>query len=56
MRRSSVPDWAYIAIAYTVVWGSLAVYAILLARRVAQTREVARSLNRSLSGENETGD
>lgn len=45
-------NWAYVAIAYTVVWGALAVYALLLARRVAQTREVTRKLRESLeSGE-----
>jgi hypothetical protein len=42
-----VSDWAYVAIAYTVVWGSLAVYAVMLARRVAQGREVARTLRES---------
>jgi hypothetical protein len=44
-----VSDWAYVAIAYTVVWGSLAVYAVMLARRVAQSREVARNLRDSTS-------
>lgn len=37
-------DWSYVAIAYTVVWGSLAVYALVLARRVTQARQVARRL------------
>jgi len=40
-----VSSWAYVAIAYTVAWGGLAVYAVLLARRVAQARRVARELN-----------
>jgi len=40
-----VSNWAYVAIAYTVVWGSLAVYAVLLARRVVQARDVARRMS-----------
>jgi len=43
-----VSDWGYIALAYTVVWGSLAVYAVILARRVAQARHVSRVLRESL--------
>lgn len=42
-------DWFYVAIAYTIVWGALAVYALILARRVAQTRAAARQLRDSLS-------
>lgn len=37
-------NWGYVAIAYTVVWGALAIYALALARRVTQARRVARSL------------
>lgn len=37
-------NWAYVAIAYTVVWGSLAVYAVVLARRVAQARRAVQRL------------
>ena len=37
-------NWAYVAIAYTVVWGSLAVYAVFLARRVAQARKAVQRL------------
>lgn len=37
-------NWSYVALAFTVVWGSLAVYALVLARRVAQARQVARKL------------
>jgi hypothetical protein len=44
-----VSNWTYVAIAYTVVWGSLAVYALLLARRVSQAREVARRLGEAES-------
>ena len=40
-------DWTYVTIAYVAVWGSLAVYALFLARRVAQAREVARRLRES---------
>lgn len=39
-------NWGYVAIAYTVVWGSLAIYALLLARRVSQARKVAQQLRR----------
>jgi hypothetical protein len=39
-----VSNWAYVAIAYTVVWGSLAIYALILARRVAQARKVTQRL------------
>jgi hypothetical protein len=46
-----VSDWAYIAIAYTVVWGSLAVYALLLARRVTQARNVDRVLRDAAQAE-----
>lgn len=38
-------NWGYVAIAYTVGWGSLAVYALVLARRVTQARRIARSLH-----------
>ena len=48
-RKRSVSNWGYIALAYTVVWGSLAVYAIVLARRVAQASRVAAALRQSLS-------
>ena len=37
-------NWGYVAIAYTVVWGSLALYALLLARRVSQARKLAQQL------------
>ncbi|GAC1319216.1 MAG: hypothetical protein NVS2B16_02560 [Chloroflexota bacterium] len=49
-------DWGYVAIAYAVVWGALAVYAILLARRLAQAKEVARVLRHPLSAEDEAGE
>ena len=44
-------DWAYVAIAYTVVWGSLAVYAIVMARRVTQAERVERSLRDAVETE-----
>ena len=37
-------NWTFVAIAYTLVWGSVAAYALLLARRVAQARDVTRVL------------
>lgn len=43
-------NWAYVAIAYTVVWGALAVYALVLARRVTQARRVSRGLGNSPAG------
>lgn len=45
-------DWTYVGVAFTIVWGSLAVYAIVLARRVSQARTVARSLRESLDSRN----
>jgi CcmD family protein len=48
-----VSNWTYVAIAYTVVWGSLAVYALLLARRVSQAQDIARRLNTPDSQEKE---
>ncbi|MDQ2741912.1 MAG: hypothetical protein M3Z66_06395 [Chloroflexota bacterium] len=43
-------NWAYVAIAYTVVWGALAVYALVLARRVTQARRVSHGLGDTLAG------
>ena len=40
-------SWAYIALAYTLVWGALAVYALVLAWRVRQAQSVADSLHDS---------
>ena len=47
-------DWGYVTIAYAVVWGSLAIYAGVLARRLVQARELAKSLREGLS-EQEAG-
>lgn len=47
-------DWAYVAIAYTVVWASLAGYAILLARRVSLSRNVTRTLHDSVGTDPQT--
>jgi hypothetical protein len=44
-------NWGFVAIAYTLVWGSVAIYALLLARRVAQARDVTRILQKSLETE-----
>jgi hypothetical protein len=44
-------NWAFVAIAYTLVWGSVAVYALLLARRVAQARDVTQVLQQSVEPE-----
>lgn len=44
-------NWGFVAIAYTLVWGSVAAYAVLLARRVAQARHVTRALQESLENE-----
>jgi hypothetical protein len=49
-------NWAFVAIAYTLVWGSLAVYALLLARRVAQARDVTRALQQSVENERQAVD
>lgn len=41
-------EWTYVAAAFTIVWGSLAIYAIILARRVSQAQQVARALREGL--------
>jgi hypothetical protein len=46
-----VSDWGYVTIAFTLVWGSLAAYAVVLARRVGQAREVARKLREAVESE-----
>ncbi len=43
-------NWAFVAIAYTIVWGALAVYALVLARRVTQARRVSRGMEDALDG------
>lgn len=50
-RRHELSNWAFVAIAYTLVWGSVALYALLLARRVAQARDVTQALQRSVERE-----
>jgi hypothetical protein len=47
-RKRRVHDWSYVVIAYTVVWGALIGYAMVLARRVSQAQEVARKLREAL--------
>jgi hypothetical protein len=46
-----VSDWTYVALAFTVVWGALAVYALVLARRVTQARIVAEKLREARQAE-----
>lgn len=41
-------EWTYVAAAFTIVWGSIAIYAIILARRVSQAQQVARTLREGL--------
>jgi hypothetical protein len=50
-KRRELSNWAFVAIAYTLVWGSVALYALLLARRVAQARDVTQALQRSVEPE-----
>jgi hypothetical protein len=50
-RRLGLSNWAFVATAYSLVWGSVALYALLLARRVAQARDVTRVLQRSVENE-----
>lgn len=38
-------DWTYISLAYAIVWGGLAAYALTLARRVYQARVLERRLD-----------
>jgi hypothetical protein len=39
-----VSDWTYISLAYAIVWGGLAAYALALARRVFQAQTLERRL------------
>jgi hypothetical protein len=50
-RRPGLSNWGFVAIAYTLVWGSVAIYALVLARRVAQARQVTQILQQSLQNE-----
>jgi hypothetical protein len=50
-KRLGLSNWAFVAIAYTLVWGSVALYALLLARRVAQARGVTRILQESVQND-----
>jgi hypothetical protein len=45
-----------VTIAYLAVWGGLAVYALILARRVTQAKEVADALREALEHGPETPD
>lgn len=46
-------NWAFVTIAYVAVWGGLAVYALVLARRVTIASRVARVLRRATEEGNE---
>lgn len=54
-RRPRVSNWGYVAIAYTVVWGGLALYGLLMARRVAQAQRVSERLRGMLRRDRERG-
>lgn len=47
-------EWGYVAAAFTLVWASLAVYAIALARRVNQAERVDESLREAVEAEDAT--
>lgn len=49
-------NWSYVAIAYTAVWGGIALYAVALARRVTQARRVADALRDALEHGQEPAD
>jgi hypothetical protein len=51
-----VSDWGYVALAYAVGWGALAVYAVLLARRVWQAQEVAGRLRGAAQPDPDAGE
>lgn len=38
-------SWGYVALAYVVVWGSLAAYGLLLARRITQSEKANSGLH-----------
>lgn len=44
-------EWGYVAVAFTVVWAALAVYALVLARRVTQAERVDESLRQAAQPE-----
>jgi len=44
-------NWDFVAIAYTIAWGGIAAYALLLARRVAQARALSRRLQEAADRE-----
>lgn len=55
-KRRNVSNWSYVAIAYGVVWGALALYALLLARRVAQARTMADRLHETVQEDRRPGE
>jgi CcmD family protein len=51
-----VSDWFYVTLAFTIVWGGLALYALMLARRVTQAGRIEQSLRSALHQEQEGSD
>jgi hypothetical protein len=49
-----VSEWSYVAAAFTLVWASLVIYALVLARRVTQAQRVEESLRDAAGGEDTT--
>lgn len=49
-------NWGYVAIAYVIVWGTLAAYALIMARRVTQARDVVDTLQDSSESDRLSGD
>lgn len=48
--RRSVSDWGYVTLAFTIVWAALAVYGLLLARRVTQAERAVKALSDAVDG------
>jgi CcmD family protein len=51
-----VSDWFYVTLAFAVVWGGLAMYALMLARRVTQAGRIEQSLRSALREDQEGSD
>lgn len=41
-------DWFYVVLAYAVVWGAVATYALVLQRRIAQARAGAERMRQAI--------
>ncbi len=44
-------EWGYVAASFTLVWAALVIYALILARRVSQARQVDQQLRETVEGE-----